>query len=87
MSADNTFELALLRFDGERFAGHALDVECTQELIAYKNIVLECAKALWRRKFPDRARLPKGFEGDFRLAVRPAGRGFNRCASTACESF
>ncbi len=35
MSADNTFELALLRFDGERFAGHALDVECTQELIAY----------------------------------------------------
>lgn len=67
MSADNTFKLALLRFDGERFVGHALDVECTQELIAYKNIVLECAKALWRRKFPDRARLPQGFEDGFRL--------------------
>lgn len=67
MSATNTFELASLRFDGERFAGHALDVECTQELIAYRNLVLECAKALWRRKYPDRTRLPKGFEGGFRL--------------------
>ena len=67
MSIDVTFEMATLRFDGERFQGHALDVECTQELIAYRNLVLECAKALWRRKFPDRARLPKGFEEGFRL--------------------
>ncbi len=63
MNAHITFELASLRFDGERFAGHALDVECTRELIAYRDLVLECAKTLWRRKFPDRARLPKGFEG------------------------
>ena len=67
MSTDNTFEVATLRFEGTRFSGHALDVECTQELIAYRNLVLECAKSLWRRKFPDRARLPKGFEEGFRL--------------------
>jgi hypothetical protein len=67
MATDMTIELASLRFDGERFAGHALDVECTQELIAYRDLVLECAKSIWRRKYPDRVRLPKGFGEGFRL--------------------
>ncbi len=65
--ATDTIDLASLRFDGKRFEGHALDVECTQELIAYRNLIVECAKELWRRKYPDRARLPKGFDEDFRL--------------------
>jgi hypothetical protein len=60
-------DLASLRFEGERFAGHALDVECTQELVAYRRIILECAKALWRRKHIDRERLPARFEDSFRL--------------------
>lgn len=64
---ETTIELGSLRFDGERFAGHALDVECTQELIAYRDLVLECAKSLWRSKFPGRTRLPKGFGEGFRL--------------------
>ena len=67
MAADTTVELATLRFDGKRFEGHALDVECTQELIAYRNLVVECAKELWRRKNPGRVRLPNGFEEGFRL--------------------
>lgn len=67
MANETTIDLASLRFEGERFKLHALDVECTQELIAYRNIVVECAKELWRRKNPDRARLPRGFEGGFRL--------------------
>jgi hypothetical protein len=67
MNTDTTFEMATLRFDGERFNGHALDVECTQELIAYRNLVLECAKSLWRVKYPNRSNLPKGFEKGFRL--------------------
>lgn len=67
MAADTTVELATLRFDGKRFEEHALDVECTQELIAYRNLVVECAKELWRRKNPGRMRLPKGFEEEFRL--------------------
>jgi hypothetical protein len=67
MNRDTTLELASLRFEGERFGRHALDVECTQELVAYRNIVLECAKALWRRRNPGRVRLPKGFEDGFRL--------------------
>jgi len=67
MAAETTIDLASLRFDGERFNGHALDVECTQELVAYRRIILECAKALWRRQHLDRERLPKRFEDSFRL--------------------
>jgi len=67
MNNDTTRDLATLRFDGERFNGHALDVECTQELIAYRELVLECAKSLWRKKYPDRVNLPRGFEKGFRL--------------------
>lgn len=67
MANEATIDLASLRFDGKRFEGHALDVECTQELIAYRTLILECAKELWRRKNPGRVRLPKGFEDDFRV--------------------
>lgn len=67
MSKDTTLEMASLRFDGERFNGRSLDVECTQELITYRNLVLECAKLLWRAKHPDRVNLPKGFDKGFRL--------------------
>jgi len=67
MATDITIDLATLRFDGKRFEGHALDVECTQELITYRNLIVECAKELWRRKHPDRINLPKGFDKDFRL--------------------
>ncbi len=67
MASETTIELASLRFDGKRFAEHALDVECTQELIAYRALILECAKELWRRKYPGRVRLPKGFEDGFRV--------------------
>ena len=67
MATETTIDLATLRFDGERFAGHTLDVECTQELVAYRRIILACAKALWWRKHVDRERLPARFEDSFRL--------------------
>lgn len=67
MHGEHSQEIASLRFDGERFRHHALDVDCTRELVAYRDLVLECAKALWRRRNPDRVRLPKGFEDGFRL--------------------
>ena len=67
MGTNISVELAVIRFDGDRFAGHALDVECTRELIVYRNIVLECAKELWKRKNPERERLPRKFEDGFRV--------------------
>lgn len=75
MAHETTIDLASLRFEGERFTGHALDVDCVQELIAYRNIILECAKELWKRKHPDRVRLPKRFEEDFRLQFDRIGDG------------
>ena len=58
-------ELAVLRFQGERFENHTLDVDSTQELISYKKLILECAKELWRRRNPGRVQLPRGFEKGF----------------------
>jgi hypothetical protein len=75
-SVKTTYEdLATLRFDGDRFSDHALDVDVTQELIAYKRLVLECAKELWRRRHPDRVRLPRGFEEGFSLTFSEIRRG------------
>lgn len=62
-------ELTYLRFEGERFAEHALDIEVTPELLAYKKILLECAKELWRRRNPAKVRLPRGFDEKFSLVV------------------
>ena len=84
MAAETTIDLASLRFDGERFAGHALDVECTQELVAYRRIILECAKALWRRKHVDRERLPARFEDSFRLQFDRLEEGSTRVPLRQC---
>jgi hypothetical protein len=75
MAPNISVELAVLRFDGERFGGHALDVECTRELLVYRNIVLECAKELWRRKNPIRERLPRKFEDGFRVQFEEVRNG------------
>jgi hypothetical protein len=68
-------EIATLRFAGERFDEHSLDVECTQELLAYKRLILECAKELWRRRNPNRERLPKNFEESFTLVFSEVTEG------------
>lgn len=68
-------ELAVLRFQGERFENHTLDVDSTQELIAYKKLVLECAKELWRQRNPGRIRLPRGFEEGFSIVFSEIREG------------
>ena len=70
-----TIPLASLRFDGERFADHALDIDCVGELTAYKRLVMECAKELWRRAHPDYERLPKGFEEKLTLRFSEVNPG------------
>ena len=44
MADETTIDLATLRFDGERFRGRALDVECTQERMAYRILAPESAR-------------------------------------------
>jgi hypothetical protein len=60
-------QLTVLIFKGPRFEDHGLDVDVLPEIIAYKELVQESAKQIWRRKHPGRIRLPKGFEADIHL--------------------
>jgi len=67
MATSTKIDLSTMRFKGARFEGHALDVECTQELVAYRGLVLACAKELWLRRNPDRSNLPRRFGESFRV--------------------
>jgi len=60
-------ELVVHTFKGGRFDDHGVDLDVLPELIAYKTILVETAKELWRRKNPDRERLPKNFEDSLSL--------------------
>jgi len=64
---DKTRDLTTLRFDGPRFEDHGLDLDVLPELIAYKNLLIETAKSLWRAQHPDRERLPKRFEANLSI--------------------
>jgi hypothetical protein len=60
-------QLSVLIFKGPRFEDHGLDVDVLPEIMAYKELVQESAKQIWRRKHPGRVRLPKGFEAGIHL--------------------
>jgi hypothetical protein len=57
-------------FHGERYAEHTLPVEVLREFEAYKDLVVELAKALFLEKHPGRQRVPKGFVDGFQLRIR-----------------
>ncbi len=63
-------EIVQLRFKGERFRDHALDLTALTELRQFQKIVAETAKALWRAANPGRERLPAHFEDRTRLCLR-----------------
>jgi len=55
------YELVTHIFKGGRFDDHGLDVDVLPELIAYKNILVETAKEIWRRKNPGPSKIAKEF--------------------------
>ena len=61
------YELVVHKFAGGRFDDHGVDVDVLPDLVAYKNILIETAKELWRSKHPERQRLPKNFEDSLSL--------------------
>ena len=63
-------EVARVRFRGERFRDHALDLSALPELQRFQEIVSETAKALWHAANPNRERLPAHFEERTRLSFR-----------------
>jgi hypothetical protein len=57
--------IAVLKFNGPRFDDHGLDVDVLSEIVAYKRLLQETAKELWRRKH--RRRLPRNFDAEISL--------------------
>lgn len=60
---------------GARFEGHAIPLTVLPDLTAYRDLVLEVARALFFRENPERQRVPKGFEEGFDLVLRSIGEG------------
>jgi hypothetical protein len=62
-------------FKGGRFDDHGLDVDCLPELIRYKQILVETAKALWWGKNPTAGRLPNNYEQSMTLKLTRIASG------------
>jgi hypothetical protein len=59
--------LVTFTFKGSRFEDHGIDLDVLPDLVAYKTLLAETAKELWRRHHPGRRRLPKNFEESLSL--------------------
>jgi hypothetical protein len=69
MSKRTTRPLAVHTFSGPRFEnGARLDITVLSELVAYRRLVVECAKQIWRRENPQRERLPRNYEDSIVLS-------------------
>jgi len=62
------------KFEGARFAG-LMPVESLVELSAYRELVLEVARAIFYERNPERKRVPKGFAEALRLGIRKVEDG------------
>jgi hypothetical protein len=68
-------EVVRLRFKGDRFRDHALDLSALSELTQFQKMVAETAKTLWRAANPNRERMPSHFEDRTRLCLREIHEG------------
>lgn len=64
---DEIRDVTTITFSGPRFDDAGLELDVLAELLAYRKLLIETAKELWRGENPDRQRLPKGFEESIRL--------------------
>jgi hypothetical protein len=74
-----TRELVKHTFRGPRFDDHGLDLSVLSELVAYKEILVETAKELWRRHNPNRERLPANYEESLVLKFFGLEKGSSTC--------
>jgi hypothetical protein len=76
--AKTRYELVTHKFAGGRFDDNGLDVDVLPDLVAFKTILVDTAKELWRRKHPERQRLPNNFEESLSLkfyTIQPGSAG------------
>jgi hypothetical protein len=69
MSGFRHYTLAKQTFHGARFEDHGLDLDVLPEIQAFKSLIAEVAKDLWRRKNSERERLAVNFEDRFSVKV------------------
>jgi len=60
---------------GARFEEHAVPLTVLPDLTAYRDLVLEVARALFFHDNPGRQRVPRGFDESFELVLRTIGEG------------
>ena len=58
-----------LKFEGGRFEQEGLPLAALREVEAYRDVLVDIAKAVYFRDNPDRRRVPRGFESRFRLRL------------------
>lgn len=64
-----------VRFAGGRFDSHTIPFDVLPDLAAYRDLVVEVAKHLFRERNSDRRRVPKGFEESFQLGLAQVIQG------------
>jgi len=65
--SDEIRDVTTLTFSGPRFDDAGLELDVLAEILAYRKLLIETAKELWRTENRERQRLPKGFEESIRL--------------------
>lgn len=65
--SDDIRDVTTITFSGPRFDDAGLELDVLSELLAYRKLLIETAKELWRTENRERQRLPKGFEDSIRL--------------------
>lgn len=63
------------RFQGRRFEHHCIPVELLPDLAAYRDLIRDVAKHLYKQAHPEKKRVPSGFESTFRLALSEVREG------------
>jgi hypothetical protein len=73
--ADSEDVFARLRLTGGRFEGDGMPIEALTELVAYQELLVGVAKAIYRSERPERQRLPRGFADRLQLRLRTIEQG------------
>lgn len=68
------------RFAGGRFDAHAIPFDVLPDLAAYRILLVEVAKMLFKRRHNNRVRVPKGFEDSFQIGLMRVEGGHSAVA-------
>lgn len=74
-STDEGGDFVRVRFAGGRFDSHTIPFEVLPDLSAYRDLIVEVAKHLFRVRNADRQRVPKGFVESFQLGLSQVIQG------------